>query len=205
MMKSLVAFAFLLATCLASAQPPRVAVLRVHDVFRQLEATIRANEILKAKREEISKDQRLAAHSRMISDLDLRRKQLAAANSKLDAAARRKLEREYAIKSREANSLRADFESFHAERTREINAEMVAGMKERLLLIRETAEKIGRDEGFDWILDSSGNTNTGVPLLLYAKKANDITDRVIATLAGPPPAASTTTRQPDPPKTGNQR
>lgn len=204
-MKSLAALAFLHATCLASAQPPRIAVLRVHDVFRKLEATTKVNEILKAKREEIDKDQRRAAHSRMISDLDLRRKQLAAADSKLDAAARRKLEREYAIKSREANSLRADFESFHDERTREINAEMVAGMKERLLQIRATAEKIGRDDGFDWILDSSGGTNTGVPLLLYAKKANDITDRVIAILAGPPPAAPTTTRQPDPPETGNQR
>jgi outer membrane protein len=205
MMKSLAALAFLLATCLASAQPPRVAVLRVHDVFRQLEATATANETLKAKREEINKDPRLAAYSKMVAELDLRRKQLAAADSKLDAEARRKLEREYAIKSREANSLRADFESFHAERTRQINAEMVAGMKERLQLIRATAEKIGRDDGFDWILDSSGSTNTGVPLLLYAKNANDITTRVIATLAGPPPEAATTNQQPNPPKTGNQR
>jgi outer membrane protein len=205
MMKFLAAFAFLLAISVAAAQPPRIAVLRVHDVFKRLEASSKANDVLKAKLEEINKDPRLAAHERLVADLDLRRKQLAAADGKLDTAARRKLEREYVIKNREANALRADFENFHAARTREINAEMVAQVKERLLLIRETAEKIARAEGFDWLLDSSGNTNTGVPLLLYAKNANDITDRVTASLAEAPPAAAATTNRPDPPKPANQR
>lgn len=179
----------------ASGEPPRVALLRVADVFRQLEATSKSGELLKAKREEINKDPRLATSNAMFSELELRRNQLKS-TAKIDPEARKKLEREYAIKTREANALRADFESFHAEKNREINAEMVAGMKQRLALIRETAEKIAAEEGFDWILDSSGNTNTGVPLVLYAKNANDLTDRVVAALNAPVPPPQTPTAKP---------
>lgn len=204
MMKSAAALlALVLSTSPAPAEPPRVAVLRVADAFRQLEATSKSGELLKAKREEINKDPRLASSNAMFSELELRLNQLKS-NAKIDPEARKKLEREYAIKTREANALRADFESFQAEKTREINAEMVAGMKQRLAMIRQTAEKIAAEEGFDWILDSSGNTNTGVPLLLYAKNAKDLTDRVVAALNSPPPP-SQPAPPPSKPDTGKKR
>jgi Skp family chaperone for outer membrane proteins len=120
----------------------------------------------------------------MYSELQLRHNQLKS-NTKIDLEARKKLEREYAVKTREAIALRADFESYDTDKNRQIDAEMVADRKQRLALIRQTAEKIAAEEGFDWILDSSGNTNTGVPLLLYAKSATDLTDRVVAVLNTP--------------------
>lgn len=180
--------ALLLSTGLAAAKPPRVALLRVTDVHRQLEATARSNELLKARRDEIDKDPRLAKSNALFSELALRYKQLTTGTNKIDPDARKKLEREYAIMSREANALRADFEAFESAEEREINAEMVTGMKQRLQLIEETARKLAADEGYDWILDSSGHTNTGVPLVLYAKNADDLTDRVIAALSTPPAA-----------------
>lgn len=196
MIKSAAALlALVLLTRPAPAEPPRVAVLRVQDIVQQIEATSRTAEQLKAKREEINKDPRVATTSAMNSDLELRLKQLKS-NVKIDPEARKKLEREYAVKVREANALIADFESFRAEKNREINAEMVAGRKQRLALIRQTAEKIAAEEGFDWILDSSGNTNTGVPLLLYAKNATDLTDRVVAALSAPPPPPETPPAKP---------
>jgi hypothetical protein len=45
------------------------------------------------------------------------------------------------------------------------------------------------------VFDSSGISNTGVPLMLYAKAPNDLTERVLAALATPP-------KPPDPPKPG---
>ncbi len=193
-MKFAVALALLLSVSPVPAQAPRIAVVRVADIHRQLEATTRANEALKAKREEIKKDPRLARWNEMYADLELRRKQLQSTTNKIDPEARLKLEREFAIKSREAGALRADFESFSSARDREINAEMVAGMKQRLRLILETAEKTARDNGYDWVFDSSGISNTGVPLLLYAKNADDLTDRVAAVLAAPPPPAAPTSQ-----------
>jgi outer membrane protein len=189
----------------AVAEPPRVALVRVADVFRQHEETARSTELLKAKRDALNKDPRLAAYNGIHADLEARRKQLAGTASKIEPEARKKLEREYAIRNQEANALRADYETFHAERSREINAEMVESMKQRLELIRETAEKVARDEGYDWVLDSSGNTNTGVPLVLYAKSPNDLTDRVIAALAKPPATPPTPVTEPAKATTGKKR
>jgi Skp family chaperone for outer membrane proteins len=192
MKKAAAVLALLLSAPLATAEPPRVAVVRVSDVFKQLESTVQANEILKAKREEILKDKRLAAYNELSTDLQARNKQLTEGRNKIDAATVAKLEREYAIKRQEAKSLLEDFESYRTERTREINAEMVAGMRQRLSEIHATSEKIAKEEGFDWVLDGSGNTNTGVPLLLYAKATNDLTDRVVAAIgkaAAPPEPA----------------
>lgn len=197
------ALALLLSTSLAPAQAPRVALLRVDDVYNRLPETARSVELLKTRRDEIDKDPRLANSKALIADLDLRRKQLQSTNSKITPDARMKLEREFMIKLREATALQADFEGYKAARTREINTEMVAGKKQRLQLIRETAERIAKESGYDWILDSSGNSNTGVPLVLYAKGADDLTDRVVAALATPQPpeSASKTTTTPAP----NQR
>lgn len=197
------ALALLLSTSLAPAQAPRVALLRVDDVYNRLPETARSVELLKTRRDEIDKDPRLANSKALFADLDLRRKQLQSTNSKITPDARMKLEREFMIKLREATALQADFEGYKAARTREINTEMVAGKKQRLQLIRETAERIAKESGYDWILDSSGNSNTGVPLVLYAKGADDLTDRVVAALATPQPpeSASKTTTTPAP----NQR
>lgn len=189
LMKAAVILLLSISAAVAVAAPPKVAVVRVADVFRQLDETVKANQALHAKREAINQDSRLAAYNAMYADLEFRRKQLAESSGKIDAATRTKLEREYAMKRQEAKSLLDDFESFRAERNREINAEMVEGMKQRLLRIHEAAGKIAGEEGFDWVLDGSGNTNTGVPLLLYAKSPNDLTDRVLASLGKAEPAA----------------
>jgi len=173
----------------AAGAPPKVAVVRVADIFRQLEETARENRDLQAKRDAIQRDGRLASYNEMYADLEYRRKQLAGSAGGMDGATRSRLEREFAIKRREAKLLLEAFESYRAERTREINAEMVEGMKLRLAKIQEAAGKIAAEEGFDWVFDASGNTNSGVPLLLYAKSSNDLTDRVLALLGKAQPAA----------------
>lgn len=189
-----VATILVLSAMVAAAAPPRVAVVRVSDVFKQLESTAKANEELQIKREKIKADQRLVDYKKMYADLELRGKQLSGKDPELDPATREKLEREFAIKRQEAKSLFDDIEAFRAARTQEINAEMVAGMRERLEGIREVTEKLAKEEGYDWIFDSSGNTNTGVPLLLYAKNPDDLTDQVLAILgkATTPPEQETT-------------
>jgi outer membrane protein len=192
MIKVAALLALALFPAVAEAAPPRVAVVRVSDVFKQLESTVRANEELKAKQAEINRDKRLTTYQALYADLQARRKVLDEKPSSLDPETRKRLDREYAIKLQEAKSLFEDFESFRTERNRELNAEMVAGMKERLDVIQRTAEKLAKEEGYDWVLDASGNTNTGVPLLLYAKNANDLTDRVLAALGkAQPPAGNT--------------
>lgn len=182
-MKKATATLFLLASVVvAAAAPPRVAVVRVADVFKQLESTAQANKELGTKRDAINQDKRLAEFQRLKADLDARAKELAPNGPDMDPTTRKKLEREYAIKHQEAKSLGDDFASYRSEQTQIINAEMVEGMKKRLAEIQSTAETIAEQEGYDFVFDSSGSTNTGVPLLLYAKKTNDLTDQVLTVL-----------------------
>ena len=183
-----VAAALIVASSAAPAAPPRVATVRVADVFRQLESTAKANEETQAKREALKKDKRQAAIDELTADLELRAEKLAEGGSSIDPATRKKLEQEFLLKRQEAKSLIDDFESYREEKNREINAAMVAGMRARLDEIRSAAEKIAKAEGYDWIFDSSGQSNTGVPLMLYAKNPADLTDRVLAALGPAKPA-----------------
>ncbi|MCW1883502.1 OmpH family outer membrane protein [Luteolibacter flavescens] len=190
------AVALALSVAAADAQAPRVAVVKVHEVLMNLDSTLLANEQTNARKAEINRDSRLATYNELYADLQLRRKALEESAGKIDPEARKRLMREYTVKLQEAKSVWDDFESFRSERMREIDGEMVAGMKQRLAQIREAANKLAKEEGYDWVLDTSGNSNTGVPLILYAKNQNDLTDRVLAILASEPPAP---TPAPNPP------
>ena len=205
MMKIAAAVALALSAAAADAQAPRVAVIRVSEVFNKLESTVRATAETNAKKAEIDRDSRLATYNELSADLQLRWKALTENPPKIDAETRKRLVREYTIKLQEAKSVREDFESFRAERMREIDSEAVAGMKQRLAIIHGTAEQMAKEEGYDWVLDASGNTNTGVPLLLYAKKANDLTDRVLAALGPAQTPESTSPQAPAPPPSSTPR
>lgn len=196
----------IVASLPAIAAPPKVAMVRVADVFRQLDGTVKANEEIQAKREALKKDKRQLAINELVADLQLRGKKLAEAGTSIDPETRKKLEREFLLKRQEAKSLEDDFESYRAEKNKEINAEMVAGMRTRLDQIRATAEKIAKQDGYDWVFDSSGQTNTGVPLVLYSKNPADLTDRVLAVL-GPAKKDPKTgsTKSPAAPKKNQKR
>ena len=168
----------IVASLAAVAAPPRVATVRVAEVFRKLESTATANDEVQAKREALKKDKRQAALDELTADLKLRAEKLAEGGASIDPVTRKKLEQEFLLKRQEAKSLEEDFEAFRTEKHRE----MIADMRVRLETIRSAAEKIAKEEGYDWIFDSSGQTNTGVPLILYAKNPNDLTDRVLAAL-----------------------
>ena len=85
--------------------------------------------------------------------------------------------------------MQREFENFRTERTKEINREMVAEMRESLNRISGTAARLAREQGYDAVFDSSGDTNTGLPLLLYVKDAPDLTNDVIAALGDEAAAA----------------
>jgi Skp family chaperone for outer membrane proteins len=200
MIKVAAAVAFTLAAVVADAQTPRVAVIRVSEVFNKLESTVRATAETNAKKAEIDKDSRMVTYKELYADLQLRKKALEENPSKIDAETRKRLAREYTVKLQEAKSLLEDFESFRTERVREIDTEAVAGMKQRLAIIQSTAEQFAKQEGYDWVLDAAGNPNPGIPLLLYAKKSNDLTDRVLAALGPAQPAATPPAAAPAAPK-----
>ncbi len=190
--------ALLLPLSATSAAPPRVATVRVSDVLSQLDGSAKANEDYNAKIAAIDKDKRKVEVDTMEADLKLRLGKLR--DTSIDEETRKKLLRDFKFKWQEMRSLNEEFQNFSKEKREELNTGMVASIRERLTLIHSTAEKIAKEEGFDIVFDSSGISNTGVPLMLYAKTPNDLTERVLAALAPPPkpPGSTPPTTKPGP-------
>lgn len=170
----------LLATALTATAAPRIALVRVKDVYTALPSTASLQQEIKKERENIMKDERAEQLRKIIGELQALQAQLSDKATPPDEATGRKLARNYEIKRQEAQTLQQEFENFKTEKEKEINKKMVVGMRTSLDRIMKTSHKIAREKGYDSVFDSSGNTNTGLPFILYSKKAPDLTEDVQA-------------------------
>jgi Skp family chaperone for outer membrane proteins len=182
----------LAATALMASAAPRVALVRVKDIYAGLQSTKALEAEIKAERDQIMKDQRAEELRRTIAELQGLQTTLSAKNEQLDEAASQKLARSFEIKRQEAQTLQKEFERFRTEQETQINRKMVPAMRASLDKIMETSRKVAVEQGFDLVFDSSGHTNTGVAFILYQKESPDITDAVRSALndtAAPEPLA----------------
>jgi Skp family chaperone for outer membrane proteins len=182
----------LAATALMASAAPRVALVRVKDIYAGLQSTKALEAEIKAERDQIMKDQRAEELRRTIAELQGLQTTLSAKNEQLDEAASQKLARSFEIKRQEAQTLQKEFERFRTEKETQINRKMVPAMRASLDKIMETSRKVAAEQGFDLVFDSSGHTNTGVAFILYQKESPDITDAVRSALndtAAPEPLA----------------
>lgn len=189
-MKFLKYIALILSTSvLAADASPRFALVRVKDIYTELPATSALQAQIKKERDEIMKDQRAEQLRKIIGELQTLQAQLSDKSNPLDDATNRKLARTYEIKRQEAQTLQQEFESFKAEQEKAINLRMVAGMRATLNRIVQVSNQIARERGYDSVFDSSGNTNTGVPFVLFSKNAPDLTPDIQAALKNSEAAA----------------
>lgn len=172
----------LAATMFSASAGPRLALIRVKDIYTGLPSTAALQQQIKAERDEIMKDQRADDLRKIINELQDLQARLSDKNNPLSEDVSRKLARSYEIKRQEAQALQKEFESFRTEREKEINRKMVTTMRASLNEIMETSRKVGKEQGYDLVFDGSGNTNTGVPFVLYSKEPPDLTDDVKAAL-----------------------
>ncbi len=172
----------LLATVTTAVAAPRIALVRVKDIYTNLPSTAGMQEEVKKERDAIMRDERAEQLRRIISELQTLQSQLSDKNQPLDEASSRKVARNYEIKRQEAQTLQQEFENFKTEKEKLINRKMVAGMRQSLDRIVEVSQQIAKEKGYEIVFDSSGSTNTGVPFVLFDKEAPDITDDVQAAL-----------------------
>ena len=179
----------LLASALTASAAPRIALVRVKDIYSELPSTAAFQKQLKQERDAIMKDQRAEQLRKAIGELQALQAQLSDKANPLDEATSRSLSRTFEIKRQEAQTLQQDFESFKAEQEKAINRKLVAGMRATLNKIVKVTQEISINRGYDSVFDSSGNTNTGVPFVLFSKNATDLTADIQAVLKETEPAA----------------
>ncbi len=172
----------LAATVVTASAAPRFALVRVKDIYTSLDSTATQQQEIKKEREDIMKDQRAEELRKIIGELQDLQTKLSDKGHPLDEETSRKLARSYEIKRQEAQTLQKEFEGFKDEQEKLINTRMVSGMRASLKKIVEVSKKVAKEKGCDCVFDSSGNTNTGVPFVLYSKAAPDLTEDVKAAM-----------------------
>ncbi len=189
----------LLATAIHASAAPKFALVRVKDIYAALPSTTVLQQETKKERDEIMKNERAEQLRTIIAELQTLQSQLSDKNKPLDEATNKKLARTYEIRRQEAQTLQQDFESFKAEQELAINKKMVSGMRASLQRIVKMSTKIAKEKGFVTVFDSSGNTNTGLPFILYSKQAPDITENVQAAIKDSDPAEKPVEKAPTKP------
>ncbi|BCX48901.1 outermembrane chaperone Skp [Haloferula helveola] len=163
----------------------KVAMVQIGEVYRSLDSTKVLNAEIDSQRKAIYADARLTAYRNALKELEALQQQMAKHADSPDASLRQDIEQNFALKRQEALTLQREYEAFREKRTKEINTQLVARMKEILSEIQKAAAEVGQSKGYDWVLDSTGKTNTGSPFVLYSKNPQDITEDVIERLAKP--------------------
>lgn len=172
-----------LAAGLAFASP-KVALIRVGDIYRALPSAQTLESSVEAERAGILTNARADAYRSALKDLEALRRGIAKI-PKDDRATRERAQQNFALKRQEALALQREFVSFRKRKNDEINTRMVAEMEKILAEIRVEASEVGESLGYDLVLDSDGRTNTGLPFVLYSKDPSDITEKVLGALGGP--------------------
>jgi len=177
----------LLTTALTATAAPKFALVRVKDIYTSLPSTAALQQQIKSERDAIMKDQRADQLRKIIAELQTLQTQLSDKTNPLDEATNRKLARTYEIKRQEAQTLQQEFESFKTEQEKLINRKMVEGMRASLDRISKMSSQVGKERGYNAVFDSSGETNTGVPFILFSKNAPDLTADIQTALKDPTP------------------
>ncbi|MGL5018316.1 MAG: OmpH family outer membrane protein [Luteolibacter sp.] len=171
-----------LLTAFSAAAAPRFALVRIKEIYSVQPSTIAMEQQVKDERAAIMKDPRAEQLRGIISELQTLQAQLADKTTSMDEAAYRELAQTYEIKRQEAQTLQQEFENFKKEQEKIINRKMVTAMRASLHQIEAVSQKVSQAYGFDAVFDSSGETNSSVPFILFAKDAADLTVEVEAAL-----------------------
>ncbi|MEK6231687.1 MAG: OmpH family outer membrane protein [Luteolibacter sp.] len=169
-----------------SAAAPKFAVVRVTDIYRELPSTAEMQKDLKSQRDAILQNKRAVQLRGIIGELQVLQSQIQAKKNEIESESGKKLVRDFEIKRQEAETLRQEFEEFRESEDKRINKVMVETMRSSLDRISGAAQQIAKERNLEGVFDVSGNSNTGLPFVLYIADSEDLTEGVIELLAEKP-------------------
>lgn len=173
-----------LASALSAA--PKFAVVRITDIYRGLPSTAAMQKSIQTQQDGILKNVRAERLRAILAEMESLEAQLRTNKDDLETDLGKNLVRNYEIKRQETETLRKEFEEYRSEEEKRINKVLVTTTRESLNRISAAAQQIAKERNLDGVFDTSGNTNTGLPFVLYARGAEDISADVIAFLGEKP-------------------
>jgi hypothetical protein len=169
----------------------KVASVMMLDLFKDNPETIAFETEAKVRKESIEQDSRAKAAGDKMAEVEEMnklgqklvsefQKKAAADKNGPEAEKIRALLEKRKIANDEYQSLNKKFLEFKNEKTREINKELARKMR---AILNETSAMVATyaaEKGYDVVYDLSGNTNTGMAVIIYAKPGlmTDITSEI---------------------------
>lgn len=178
---------------------PKLAVVRMAEIYAGLPETRTLQEQQKTKRAEALNAPAVEALRKLLTELDVIQKRIADKTRPLDTLTAQMLARSYELKRHEAQALQDEVQKTRKESLEALNREMIAQMRKNLTMVHDAAVSVAKEQGFDVLFDGSGNTNTGTPFILYQGKPVDLTNQVAESLSkrsAQPVASGTTVNKP---------
>lgn len=161
-------------------------------LFNKNPLTVEYDEVANQKKEVIKQDARKVAMDDKKKELDTinvewrklvsEYQKLSVKDEESDEANKiRALTEKGKLVEKEWKSLQQDYYEFQKEKTKEINQEMAKKMREILNDLTKLVGEYAAQQGYDVVYETSGYTNTGLQVLVYAKPgiSTDITDEVL--------------------------
>ena len=178
-----------LAVLQGAAAGSRFALVRFEDILGELAAYKSANETMLVELSKIPENTRNVQLQKTLKELDGLLTELKNSTTS-QRKTKEKLARKAIALQQEAESLRVDYAEFEAREMKRIKRRMLDSLIVLQGQIRQAAVTIVEERGFDCLFEIKGNSNTSMPVLIYAKTPIDITGDVLAALkAAEPPAA----------------
>ena len=177
---SLAIFATLALALPGLAEKPRLATVDVSKAFEAYHLTVSERAKVKEARKKLHLDPR---HEQIkllkVEVKDLKRE---AKDLTLGENQRMDFYRRFMMKNYERSSLEREHKEHLEEQMKVINEGMVKKTYELLGDVRAVVQKIGEEQEFDHVFETSGKTSSQITPLLYIRNGTDITDLVIAEL-----------------------
>lgn len=164
---------------IASAAP-KIATIDISKVLAALNSFKKDTEIYRAAQQELEKNPRKIALDETAKKIQTLRDSRKTYNPDSDDF-KLSIENEK-IAVAEYRGLAEEWYKFQQIQVPVINEVMIKATSKRVKEVMATASQIAEAEGFDWVLETSGKTNSKMPVVLYLKESTDLTDKVIAEL-----------------------
>ena len=186
MMKRLAGIFLLLAAVLslqaAAPKGERIAVVNMETVFRQYFKSRIAADTLR-QQSEVYRTYIMAEQDKLREvEKEMNAARDAAQNLALSAAERESKKQLFEAKEKELRQKKAALNRYMVERNRTLSNVEKNKRQEILADIRAEAAKQAVSGGYNFVLDSSGMTTSGIPAVLYAPPTADLTAKILKSL-----------------------
>lgn len=150
------------------------------EIFSNFHRKVEFEKKIQQNIEDLKNSSRVVA----VKEVDTRLKELASTvRNKKETAKNRELAAEkFNSLSLEYQSLIIEMDAFLKEERKKATLTLVETVENLIVEIRQEISLIGKEQGFDLVLEQSGKTSSQIPAIIYLRDKTDITAEIIARL-----------------------